>query len=80
MSKEIENMCNRPVLFRLNDGDNLYLGPYAIETNILNVDVENNAKVQKLQKLNIIAMREEGKKKASTVSPTKNKPKRLKKS
>lgn len=80
MYVEIENMCNRPVLFRLNDGDNLYLRPNEIKTNIRNVEVENNAKVQKLQKLNIIALREEGKKKASTVSPTKKKTKTIKKS
>ncbi len=79
MSKEIENICNRPVQIRMNSGNNLHLGPKAIETNILNAEVENNAKIEKLQKLNMIDLREEGKKKASTVRPAKKKTKTIKK-
>ncbi len=79
MHVEIENICNRPVSIRFNSGIYKHLGPNAIETNILNVEVENNAKIEKLQKLNIIALREGGKKKASTVSSAKKKTKTIKK-
>ncbi len=79
MHVDIENLrSNRPVSFRLNSGKTLRLGPKATETKILDVEVKNNTKVQKLQKRNIIALREAGKKKLSTTSHTKKEAKSVK--
>jgi len=56
MSVKIENVTNRPVLLRLNSGKTLHLAPNTTSTEILEVDVNNNSKVHKLQDRKVIAL------------------------
>ncbi|MBV7328186.1 hypothetical protein KFU94_07975 [Chloroflexi bacterium TSY] len=73
MSIKIQNVTNRPVLLRLNSGRTLHLDPRGTSSEIRNVEVKNNAKVQKLQERRIIALHEVKEKKPPTRGPKKNK-------
>jgi hypothetical protein len=54
MSITIKNLTNRPVLLRFNSGSNLYLGPNAIKTDVMEVEVKNNDSIKKLVDRSII--------------------------
>ena len=62
MPVEIENMTNRPVLLRLNSGTTLHLAPLSTSSEIMDDEVVNNAKVQKLLDRRVIDQHEAGKK------------------
>ncbi len=56
MSVTIENLTTRPVLLPLNSGQTLHLAPRLTSAPLLDVEVEQNAKVEKLQGQNVIAV------------------------
>lgn len=58
MSIKIENLINRPVLLRLNSGQTLHLAPRTTSKEIMEVEVQGNSKVQKLQGMNLIILHE----------------------
>ena len=62
MSVKIKNITKRPVSFRLNSGRTLHLAPGATSPEILDVEVNNNAQVQKLEDRHVIALRQVEKK------------------
>jgi hypothetical protein len=55
----IENLTNRPVLLRMNSGQTLHLSPRTTSGEIVDADVQNNAKVQKLEGRRVIALHKE---------------------
>jgi len=69
MTVKIENLTNSPVLLRLNSGQSLHLAPRITLTDILDVEVRNNAKVEKLKGRCVIALHE-------TAEPKKGKAKK----
>ncbi len=56
MSVKVENLTNSLVLLRLNSGTTLHLPPKAVVDDLLDVEVENNTKMQKLLSRNTIAL------------------------
>ncbi len=58
MRVKIENLTNRPVLLRLNSGQSLHLAPRITSTEIMGVEVSNNAKVEKLEGRCVVALHE----------------------
>ena len=54
---QIENLTGRPVTLNLNSGMALHLPPGQISEQILEVEVESNAKVEKLREQRVIAVR-----------------------
>lgn len=56
MFLKIENLTDRPVIFQLNSGQGLHLAPYGSSEEIQEVEVRENAKVQKLQERRVIAL------------------------
>ncbi len=65
---KIENLTNRPVLLRCNSGETLHIAPRAISADVLDVEVKDNPKVQKLLEQHLIALREAGESK-QTAAP-----------
>lgn len=51
----IENLTNRPVLLRLNSGTTLHLAPRATSSELMDVEVNQNDKVKKLEDRHVIA-------------------------
>lgn len=56
MPVTIENLTNRPVLLRLNSGETLHLAPRLTSGALADVEVEANAKVEKLLGQQVIAI------------------------
>jgi hypothetical protein len=56
MPVKIENITSRPVLLRLNSGQTLHLAPRTTSKEVREVEVSNNAKVQKLRERHVIAL------------------------
>ena len=56
MPLKVKNLTPRPVIFRLNSGGTLHLPPSATSSDIQDVEVKNNAKVQKLVQRNVISL------------------------
>ena len=56
MSIKVENLTNRPVLLRLNSGRTLHLAPRTTSEEVMDVEVQNNAKAQKLEGRRVIAL------------------------
>lgn len=75
MTVKIENLTNRPVLLRLNSGQSLHLAGRTTTAEIPDVDIRNNAKVQKLRDRHIIALHEAKKMGRTTAIPEKKKTK-----
>ncbi len=69
MSVKIENLTNRPLSLRLNSGQSLHLSPRITSSEILEIEVMNNTKVQKLQNRHVIALHEVKKKVQSFAAP-----------
>ena len=53
---KIENLTNRLVSLRLNNGKTLHLQPRMVVTEIGEAQVANNSKIQKLQERHVIAL------------------------
>ena len=54
---KIENLTNnRPVLLRLNSGQTLHLDPRRTSGEVLAVEIQRNAKVEKLVARRVIAL------------------------
>jgi hypothetical protein len=64
----IENLTNRLVSLRLNSGTTLHLPPGTNSLEIIDVEVESNAEVQKLQDRRVIALHD-----SATATATKDK-------
>lgn len=79
MPVEIKNLTNRPVLLRLNSGNTMHLAPSKISTQILDVEVNNNSKVQKLKDRKIISLHPVIKKPIAGRKKVKSKPTKRKK-
>ncbi len=79
MPVEIENLTNRPVLLRLNSGNTMHLAPCTTSTQILDVEVNNNSKVQKLQDRKVIALHPAIKRPTAGRKKVKSKPTKQKK-
>ncbi len=60
MSVTIENLTNRPVLLRLNSGMTLHLAPRATSSEIMDVEVNQNDKVEKLKGQHVIVLHPAG--------------------
>ncbi len=73
MPVKIENLANRPVLLRLNSGQTLHLAPHRTSGEVVDVEVERNAKVQKLEERRVIVLHKVEEKKRSTLAKKKNK-------
>jgi hypothetical protein len=58
MPYEIENLTMRPVLLSLTSGQTLRLAPRETSSELKDVEVKNNPKVQKLQERRVIALHE----------------------
>jgi hypothetical protein len=58
MPVKIENSTNKPVMLRFNSGQTIYLGPKVTSKEIMDVEVKNNHKVQKLKDRHIITLHE----------------------
>ena len=56
MPTKIENLTRRQVLVRLSSGETLHIAPRATSDDLADVEVDN-AKVQKLEQLRVIALR-----------------------
>ena len=56
MPVKIENITSRPVLLRLNSGQTLHLAPRTTSKEVREVEVSNNARVQKLRDRHVIAL------------------------
>ena len=56
MPVTIENLTMQLVLLRLNSGQTLHIAPRITSEEIMDVEVENNAKVQKLKERHVIAV------------------------
>jgi hypothetical protein len=56
MSVRITNLTNRPVIFSLSSGTTLHLSPRATSSDLPDVEIKNNAKVEKLQRQFIISV------------------------
>lgn len=56
MPVKIQNQTKKPVLLRLNSGKTLHLAPNAISSELRDAEVDNNAKVQKLQDRLVITL------------------------
>ena len=56
MPVKIQNLTNRPVLLRLNSGQTLHLAPRTTSSEIREVEVKSNSKVQKLEGRRVIAL------------------------
>jgi len=54
----IENLTNRLVSFRLNNGKTLHLSPHMVSAELIEAQVAHNAKVAKLRDRQIIALSE----------------------
>ncbi len=78
MTVKIENLTNRPVLLRLNSGQSLHLAARTTTTEIPDVDVRNNARVEKLRDRHIIDLHEAKKMGRTTAIAEKKKTKPLK--
>ena len=74
MPVQIENVTNRPVLLRLNSGATLHLAPRSISSEILEVEVSDNAKVQKLVERSVIQLQAKEKMEAPAQAAEKSKP------
>ncbi len=61
MRVKIQNLSNRPVLLRLNSGQTLHIDPRKTSEEVLDVEIERNAKASKLVARRVIALREMGK-------------------
>ena len=57
MPVKIVNRTKRLVLLRLNSGTMLHLPPRTISSELMDVEVNGNRKVQKLMDLHVIALR-----------------------
>jgi hypothetical protein len=53
---KIENLTNRPVLLRLNNGKTLHLEPLWVSPEISETHVTNNNKIEKLKNRKIITL------------------------
>ena len=73
MPVKIENLTNRPVLLRLNSGQTLHLAPRIATTEIMEVEVKGNTRLQKLQERHVIALHEVGKTEPPAAVPKKEK-------
>ena len=73
MPVQIENLTNRPVMLRFNSGQTIYLGPKVTSEEIMDLEVEDNRKVQTLQNRHIITIEKVEKK---YLKPTKKSKKR----
>ena len=73
MPVKIENLANRPVLLRLNSGQTLHLDPRRTSAEVLDVEVERNAKVKKLEGRRVILLHKVEEKKRSTRASKKSK-------
>ncbi len=70
MSGKIENRTRRPVSLRLNSGKTVHIAPGgALE--VEDVEVENNAKVKKLEDRRVIARIKAKKEKQQSARPNK---------
>ncbi|MCP4428740.1 MAG: hypothetical protein GY803_30005 [Chloroflexi bacterium] len=78
MPVKIENITSRPVLLRLNSGQTLHLAPRKTSEEIREVEVSNNAKVQKLQERHVIALRKAPKPKKRAGRRAKSSPQKEK--
>ena len=56
MAITIENLTNRPVLLRCNSGSTLHIAPKTVSPELPDVEIQGNAKVEKLKGLNAIAV------------------------
>lgn len=56
MPCKIENLTLRPVLLSLTSGQTLRLSPRATSSELWDVEVKNNPKIQKLQEQRVIAL------------------------
>lgn len=79
MSFKIENLTNSPVLLRLNNGRTLHLAPRTTSSDIMDVEVNQNAKVQKLKDRHVITLHEVKKKEQPAAGPKGEKAKSTKK-
>lgn len=67
MSITIQNLqTNKPVVLHLNSGGTLHLAPLQSSPELNQVEVKNNAMVQKLQEQQIIAVHQAQAKKSSS--------------
>lgn len=55
----IKNLTNRPVLLRLNSGQTLHLAPLKTSAEVMEVEVKDNPKVEKLEERHIISLQDE---------------------
>ena len=58
MPYEIENLTMRPVLLSLTSGETLRLSPRETSSQLRDVEVSNNPKIQKLKEQCVIALNE----------------------
>lgn len=79
MPVKITNMTNRPVMIRLNSGRICYLGGKDASEDIIEPEVLNNHKLNRLQTRNIIRLEEMKKEIKASVKITKSGPRRRKK-
>lgn len=68
MPVRIENLSSNPVHVRCNSGRSIRLAPKTISSDILDVDVENNDQIQKLEQRQVIALHETKREKSPSVS------------
>ena len=72
MPVKIQNLSNRPVLLRLNSGQTLHIDPRKTSGEVLDVEVERNAKANKLVARRVITLHKvEEKKRPSAGSKRK---------
>jgi len=55
----IKNLTNRPVLLRLNSGQTLHLTPLKTSAEVMEVEVKDNPKVEKLEERQVIKLQDE---------------------
>lgn len=58
MPYQIENLAMRPVLLSLTTGETLRLAPRETSSELKDVEIKNNPKIQKLQDQRVIALHE----------------------
>ena len=73
MPVKIQNLTNRPVLFRLNNGRTLHLPPQFVSHEINDAQILNNSKIKKLEERRIIVLHPVAEKKSTTPGPAKSK-------
>jgi hypothetical protein len=62
MPVTIENLANRPVLLCLNSGRTRRLAPREVLADIMDVEVNSNSRIQRLQEQRVITLRRTEKK------------------